>query len=370
MGERGSEVNLLSLIYFLIVLGILVLVHEFGHFITAKKLGVRVERFAIGFGPKLWSIKKGETEYLICAIPLGGYVKMAGDEPGENIKGHEWEFLSRSVFDRFKILLAGPLLNYILAFLIFSIIFMFGSPTLTNEVGSLFKDYPAEKQGILVGDKILSIDGKNVKYWEDLTEIIHTHTAGPMKLSIERAGKISEKEITPIVREMKDIFGKSTRIALIGIAPSQKIEKVRYGFISSFYMGFKKLIQLTYITYKALWSVLTGSLSVKESMTGPIGIFVITGEAAKMGLIYLFHLMAILSASLAIFNLLPFPVLDGGHIFFLALEKIMGKPLPMKTQEIVTNIGISLLILLTIFIFYNDIIKFGVVDKVLKLFKH
>lgn len=369
MGKRGSEVNLLSLIYFLVVLGVLVMIHEFGHFITAKKVGVRVERFSIGFGPKLWSIKKGETEYLICAIPLGGYVKMAGDEPGENIKGEKWEFLSRSIFDRFKIIFAGPLLNYILAFLIFSIIFMFGSPTLTNEVGSLLKNYPAEKQGILVGDKILSVDGKSVKYWEDLTEVIHRHTEAPMKLSLERSGKVIEKEITPIVREAKDIFGKKTKVALIGIAPSQRIEKVRYGFVPSFYMGFKKLVQLTYITYKALWSVLTGSLSVKESMTGPIGIFVITGEAAKLGLIYLFHLMAILSASLAIFNLLPFPVLDGGHIMFLALEKLRGKPLSLKAQEIITNIGISLLILLTIFIFYNDIIKFGVVDKIIKLFK-
>jgi regulator of sigma E protease len=369
MGERKDEVNLLSLIYFLIVLGVLVLIHEFGHFITAKRIGVRVEQFSIGFGPKLWSFKRSETEYLICAIPLGGYVKMAGDEPGENIKGEKWEFLSRSVFDRFKIIFAGPVLNYLLAFLIFSVIFMFGSPTLTNEVGSLLKNYPAEKSGIAVGDKILSIDGKSVKYWEDLTEEIHKRVNGPMKLSVERGGKVFEKDVAPIVRETKDIFGKKTRIALIGIAPSQKIEKVRYGPVSSFYMGAKKLWQLTYITYKALWSVIIGRLSVKESMTGPIGIFVITGQAAKMGLIYIMHLMAILSASLAIFNLLPFPVLDGGHIIFLILEKLRGKPLSVKIQEAITNVGIALLILLTVFIFYNDMVKFGVFDKVLRLFK-
>ena len=133
--------------------------------------------------------------------------------------------------------------------------------------------------------------------------------------------------------EVKDILGKTTKIALLGIAPSQKIENVRYGFFQSFGMGFRKLIDLTVITYKALWSIVTGSVSIKESMTGPIGIFIITGKAAQMGLIYLVHLMGLLSASLAIFNLLPLPVLDGGHIMFLFVEKLRGKPLSLKTQE-------------------------------------
>ena len=134
-------------------------------------------------------------------------------------------------------------------------------------------------------------------------------------------------------------------------------------------MGARKLVQLTAITYKALWSMVIGQLSVKESMTGPIGIFMITGQAAKMGFIYILHLMGILSASLAIFNLLPLPILDGGHIIFLALEKLRGKPLSLKAQEAVANVGITFLILLTVFIFYNDIMKFGIADKVTGLFK-
>lgn len=360
---------MLSLISFLIVLSILVLVHEFGHFIVARRLGVRVERFSFGFGPKIFSIKRGETEYLISAIPLGGYVKMAGDEPGEGLVGDKWEFLSRTISERFRIIFAGPLLNYVLAFLIFSVIFMFGSPTLTTEVGALLKGYPAESQGLAVGDKIVSIDGKPVKYWEEMTGIIHKHTFGAMRLSVERAGRISDIEIKPMVRETKDIFGNKTRIALVGIAPSQRIESVRYGPIQSLYMGFKKLMQLTYVTYKALWSIVVGRLSLKESMTGPIGIFVITGQAAKMGLVYILHLMGILSASLAIFNILPLPVLDGGHIIFLAIEKLRGRPLSIKTQERVTNLGIAFLVLLTVFIFYSDIIKFGIFDKVIKIFK-
>ncbi len=358
-----------SLIYFIIVLGVLVIVHEFGHFITAKHLGVRVEKFSIGFGPKLCSAKYGDTEYLISAIPLGGYVKMTGEDPSEKMTGARCEFLSRSVFDRFKIILAGPLLNYILAFVVFSVIFMFGSPTMTTEVGSLLKDYPALSSGIKTGDKILSVDGKNVKYWEDMTEMIRAHKEGPVSLSVKRDGAVMDIIINPIVRKTKDIFGKPVSVALIGIGPSQNIEKVRYGFLASINMGAKKLIQLTEITYKALWSILTGRLSLKESMTGPIGIFVITGQAAKMGFLYILHLMGILSASLAIFNVLPFPVLDGGHILFLAIEKVRGKPLSLKAQEAVMNAGISLLILFTVYVFYNDIIKFGIAEKAAKLFK-
>lgn len=358
----------MSLVYFLIVLSVLVLVHEFGHFIAAKKIGVRVEKFSFGFGPKIFSVKKGGTEYLISAIPLGGYIKMAGDEPGENLTGKSFEFLSRSIRERFLVIFAGPLLNYVLAFLIFSVIFMFGSPTLTTEVGSLLKDYPAQMSGLTVGDKVIKVDGKDVKYWEDMTEIIHKRLEGTIKLTIEKGGKISDIEIQPVIREIKDIFGKQTKIALLGIAPSQKIENVRYGFFESFSKGFKKVIDLTAITYKAIWSIITGRLSVKESMTGPIGIFIITGKAAEMGLIYLFHLMAMLSASLAIFNLLPLPVLDGGHILFLFIEKLRGRPLSGKVQENIANIGVGLLILLTVFIFYSDIVKFGIFDHIGKFF--
>lgn len=369
MGKRGSEVNLLSLIYFLAVLSVLILVHEFGHFIVAKRLGVKVERFSFGFGPKLFSVKRGDTDYTVSAIFLGGYVKMAGDEPGEKRTNKKWEFLSRSVRDRFMIIFAGPLLNYILAFVVFSLIFMFGSPTLTTQVGGFVKGYPAEASGLMIGDNVIAIDGKSVNFWEDMTELIHKHGEGKMTITFQRDGKVFDKDILPKTRAMKDIFGKETTISLIGITPSQKIEKVRYALPQAVYMGCKKLISLTAITYKALWSVITGRLSVKESMTGPIGIFVITGEAAKMGFIYLLHLVAILSASLAIFNLLPFPVLDGGHIIFLAIERLRGKPLSVKTQEFITNLGVSFLILLTVFIFYNDIMKFGIADKVMRLFK-
>ena len=362
---------MLSLISFLIVLGVLVLVHEFGHFIAAKRLGVRVEKFSIGFGPKLFSVKPGETEYLVSAIPLGGYIKMAGDEPGEKLSNKPWEFFSRRPFDRFQIIVAGPLLNYILAFLIFSVIFMFGSPTLTTEIGGFVKDYPAGKQGkLLKGDRITAVDGKAVAYWDDMTEAIRKHSQdGPMKLAVERQGKIIDIEIAPVVRKAKDIFGNDVSMAQIGIMPSQKIEKVKYGFFQAVEMGFKLLMKLTCMTYRALWSVLTGKMSLKDSVSGPIGIFVLTGEFAKLGFIYLVNFIGILSASLAIFNVLPLPILDGGHIMFLVIEKLRGKPLSVKTQENIANVGLTLLLLFTAFVVYNDMVRFGIFGKAMGLFK-
>lgn len=360
---------MLSLICFIVVLGVLIIVHELGHFITAKRLGIGVERFSIGFGPKLYVFKKNDTEYAISAIPLGGYVKMAGEDPSEKLTGKKWEFLSRSVGDRFKVIFAGPLLNYVLAFAVFSVIFMFGNPTLTTEVGGLLKGYPAEAEGLSVGDKILSVDGKPVKYWEEMTALIHSHPSGTANLVIERGDRKMTISITLVVRKTKDIFGKEISLSLMGISPSQKIESARYDFFTSIGMGMKKLLNLTAVTYKALWYIVTGRLSVKESMTGPIGIFMVTGQAAKMGLIYIVHLMGVLSASLAIFNLLPLPVLDGGHILFLVVEKIRRKPLSLKTQEMINNFGVGMLLFISIFIFWNDIVKYGVMDKAFGLFK-
>ncbi len=372
MGQRGSEVNLLSLIYFLIVLGVLVIVHEFGHFIVAKLVGVRVEKFSIGFGPKIWSVRKGETEYIIAPIPLGGYIKMGGDEPGDAITGQKWEFLSRSVSDRFKIIVAGPVLNYVFAFCLLVAVFMVGTPVTTTEIGVVMSGYPAKEAGLLVGDRILAVDGKTVSHGDALVAIINKRVQGTLVLTVERGGNIFKKEIRPVVEKRKMGLGtqeKEVRIARIGIQPAQRIEKGGYGFFGSVYMGAQTIWQITVLTYKALWSMMIGKLSMKE-MAGPVGIFMITAQAAKLGIIYLLNFMAILSASLAIFNLLPFPVLDGGHILFLAIEKLRGKPISMKTQEVIMNIGWSLLILFMVLVFYSDIMKFGIADKVMKLFKH
>lgn len=360
---------MISLISFIIVLSILVVVHEFGHFIAAKKIGVRVEKFSIGFGPEIAGVTKRGTRYSISIIPLGGYVKLAGETGAEGVKPEKWEYLSRTIGERMKIIFAGPLLNYMLAFMIFSFVFMAGSPTLTARVGKVMPGYPAESAGLKTGDRILNINGKDVVYWEDVTKIVHTSKNTEMRLLVERDSKQAAVLVTPKSQDMKTIFGSKKNISIIGIAPSDEIVYVKYGFLKSIYMGAEKLWTLTYITCRALWASVTGAIPVKESMTGPIGIFYITGQAAKLGLVYLFQLMGVLSASLAIFNLLPVPVLDGGHILFLAIEKIRRKPIPIKMQDNITQAGMSLLIVLMVFVFYNDFMRFGVFYKIAHIFK-
>ncbi|MFC1698644.1 RIP metalloprotease RseP [Candidatus Omnitrophota bacterium] len=356
---------MISILAFLFVFGILVFIHEFGHFILAKKNGVQIEKFSFGFGRKLWSKKIGQTEYLISAIPLGGYIKMAGDEPNQELKGAPGEFLSKSCGQRAQIVAAGPVLNYLLAFLLFSFIFIIGAPTLTTKVGEVVDDYPAQAAGLKSADQILSIDGKEVKYWDDLAEIIHQKTENQrVILEVQRQDQVLTLGVIPRVEEHPDLFGQKTSVGLIGISPSEEITTLKYNVAESFYEGGKKLIQLTGLTLKSLWLVITRRLSFKESFAGPIMIFQLTGSAARMGFVSLLYLMAVLSMSLAIFNFLPVPVLDGGHLLFISLEKLRKRPVQPKTQELATQAGILVLVSLMLLISYYDVMRSGWLDKV------
>ena len=258
---------------------------------------------------------------------------------------------------RFKIIAAGPILNYILGFLLFSAVFMIGAPTLTNKVGDVLDDYPAKKAGIRAGDRIVAIDGEEIVYWHELTQTIREKFTDKVELKVLRGNRTLHINIEPRIREFKDIFGKDVKIAMVGIAPSDELIFLQYGPFKSIKMGLVKIYDLTILTFRALWGLVTGSLPLKESVTGPVGIFVMTAKAAKMGFVYLLNLMAIISTSLAIFNVLPIPVLDGGHILFLAIEKIKGRPLSRRVQETAIQMGLSLLILLMLVVFYFDIMR-------------
>ena len=212
---------MLSLISFIVVLSILVIVHEFGHFIVAKRMGVRVEKFSIGFGPEIFGVAKGGTRYAVSIIPLGGFVKLAGETSVEGVKGEKWEYVSRTVGERMRIIFAGPLLNYILAFLIFSFVFMVGNPTLTAKIGKIMPGYPAEASGLRAGDRIMDINGEKVYYWEDVTKIVHASSVKEIKLLINRNGEAVYLLITPKSQGIKTIFGSKKNISIIGIAPSE-----------------------------------------------------------------------------------------------------------------------------------------------------
>lgn len=359
---------MVSLFIFLFILGLLIIVHEFGHFIAAKRLGVRIEKFSFGFGKRLLSKKKGDTEYSINLIPLGGYVKLAGDSL-EEFKNNPDEYLGKKPSQRCQIIFFGPLLNYVLGFLCFWLIFCIGYPTLTTKVGGLIDGFGAKDAGIQVGDRIIAVDGKRVDFWEDLQRAIQAKKAATeVSLSVLRDNKEYTIEVRIKEKQLDDALGQRRNVGLIGITPKDEIVKVKYGFLKSFVLGINKTLDLTVMTYKALWRMLTGKLSFAQSITGPLGIFYITSKAASVGMIALLHLVAVLSVSLCIFNLLPLPVLDGGHIVLLAIEKIRGKQLGIKAERIVTQIGFTLIVTLAIFATYNDLLRiFG--DKLSKFVK-
>ncbi|MFH0772332.1 MAG: RIP metalloprotease RseP [Candidatus Omnitrophota bacterium] len=335
----------------------MILIHELGHFLTALKVGAKVDIFSIGMGPKLFSITRNNVEYRLSAVPLGGYVKIAGEDPSEPKTGEKWEFSSQSVGNRFKIIFAGSALNYILGFTLFSFVFFFGYPTLTATVGGLMDNYPAKEAGVKAQDTIIAIDNEAVDNWEDVTGKIRGKIKGPIILTVDRSGSRMKIEVKPLIKETKDILGKEVKIALVGITPSDKVAYARYGLFKSFKMGAEKITSITALTYQGLWGLITGRLPFKESVSGPVGIFNVMASAAKMGIMPLLYLTAYISALLAIFNLLPFPPLDGGIILFLLIEKIMGKPVSRKAQEAAMQTGWIILIGLMLFVTYNDIFK-------------
>lgn len=355
------------MILFLVILSVLIIFHELGHFIAAKQLGVKVEKFSLGFGPKLLSRKIGDTIYMICAIPFGGFIKMAGDSAQEK-SGSRDEFLSRGPGHRARIIFAGPFFNYILAFFCLWIVFFLGYPRSTSKIGELLPGMPAESAGLKAGDTILQINGEDVKFWEDVSGKIHRAKGASVLLKVDREGKEFDVELTPKMKEVETIFGKKIEVGLIGITPSEDIIKVRYGFWEAMIKGFQNLIQMTKMTLSAIFYMIIGTMSFKESVTGPLGIFFIATNAAKIGFSAVVHVVGILSMSLAIFNLLPLPILDGGHIFLAWIERMRGRPLPVKVEETINNVGLTFLITLAVFIFCNDFVRYGYWDRLSTLF--
>jgi len=351
---------MLTLIVFLFVLSVLIIAHEFGHFIIARKMGVRVEKFSLGFGPRVWVKKGKETEYTISAIPLGGYVKMAGDNL-EEYKGKPDEYFSKSPKARAAIVFFGPLLNYILGFLCFWVVFFAGYPTPTSKVGSVIDGSGAKEAGIQVGDKVVAIDGKSIAYFEELQEIVRNKKPlEVVKLSILRGNKEQTVNVTIKEQQLNDILGQKRRVGLLGIGVDYSdFVKVRHGFFKSFILSAQKTYDITTLTLKSLLRMITGKLSMRESVTGPLGIYMITAKVAAQGLVALLNFIGLLSVSLGIFNLLPLPILDGGHILLLGIEKIRGRSLSLKTDQIITRIGFAIIISLVLVVTYNDLLKFG-----------
>ncbi len=346
----------MNFIIFIIIVGILIIVHEFGHFIAARKSGVKVEKFAIGFGPVLFTIKGKNTDFLICLFPLGGYVKMAGENRLET-KGLADEFFSKPVLTRMKIVFAGPFFNYFFAFLLFWIIAVIGFPYIEPIVGKVKEGFPAQSAGLKEGDRILSVNGKKVEHWLDMTQLIR-ESKNSVFLDIDRQGQKLSLKVPLEKAEGGDEFGRKKSVAVIGIEASSKVKIIKYNLFQGALKAFETVVGLTVLTIKGFFYMVAGTLSPKD-VAGPLGIYYITSQTIKLGIVAILNLMAILNVSLAIVNLLPLPVFDGGHIFLLFIEKIRRKPISEKTDILLTRVGIAIIGILMIFVFYNDIVNFG-----------
>jgi regulator of sigma E protease len=339
-----------------LVLGVLIFVHELGHFLVAKRAGVSVLKFSLGFGPKIAGFTRGGTEYLLSAIPLGGYVKMLGEDPKEEVADLERSFSAKPIGWRSLIILAGPGSNFLLAIAIFWVVFMVGVPTLTTKVGEVMEGFPAREAGLLRGDRIVAIEGRPIEKWEELAKQIHQSPGRPVRLTVEREGKRFDVTVAPKATKQKNLFGEEQEIGLLGIAPAEEFLTERTNPIAAFGKAVYKTYDLSVLILITFGKLLQGVVPAK-TIGGPLLVAQMAGEQARLGILNLLFFTALLSINLAILNLLPIPILDGGHLFFALIEAARGKPVSLKKREMAQQVGLVLLVALMIFAFYNDIFR-------------
>jgi len=339
------------------VLGILIFLHELGHFLAAKLVGIRVERFSIGFPPRLFGKKIGDTDYCISATPLGGYVKMAGmiDESmdKETIKGEPWEFQSKPVPHRIATIVAGPLMNFLLAVVLFAGLVLFHGirEVSSDRIGEVSPNYPASEAGIVAGDRVVSVNGTTIEKWGDMTELIHNLPNQEIFVEWEHESEIKSATIKTRA-EKAPIDGDIKEIGLIGISPEFELKKV--GFFAAVKHGFDRSIYFTRLVVVSLKMLVTGKESLK-SIGGPVVIAKLAGESARSGFDSLLAFMAFLSLNLAFLNILPIPALDGGHLLFLIIEGVIRRPLSLKTRMVVQQVGMVILLALMVIVVFNDV---------------
>lgn len=349
-----------TIISAIIVLGVLIIVHEAGHFLAAKKMGVGVEKFSIGFGRPIWKKKSGETEYILGWIPFGGYVKMVGDEEeGEEdgkIENPELAFNLKPIWRRVVIVAAGPIANLLLAVALFAVVFMIGINMADTKILEVMKDSPAQAAGMVNGDRIIEINDAPIKSWDELVEIISASPGKRITVMVERIdGSIETMRITPEQHSSKTIFGEDVQVGRIGIRPDELFK--RYGPIDAVWRGVTQTGKIIYLTGLAIVKIFQNVVPA-DSIGGPLMIMKMAGEQASAGIVPLLMFMGLISVNLGILNLLPIPILDGGHLLFFFVEAIKGKPVTIKGRIFAQQIGMFLLISLMAFAFYNDITRF------------
>ncbi len=355
---------------FLFVLTIVVFFHELGHFLVARWCGVTVTAFSVGFGPELfgWSDRKG-TRWKLCAVPLGGYVKFAGDENAASVPDRDavksmseeerkGAFVGKSVGQRAAVVAAGPIANFILAIVIFAALFGFmGRAEIAPRVDAVQPGSAAELAGMMPGDMILSIDGSAITTFSDLQRAVSVSADIELNVTLDRAGEVVALKVTPERREVTDPFGNVQKVGVLGVQRSPKPEDIvvrTYGPIEALSEGVKETWYVVERTGGYIGGIVAGRESA-DQLGGPIRVAQISGQVATLGFAALINLTAILSVSIGLLNLMPIPMLDGGHLLFYAAEAIRGRPLSERVQDFGFRIGIGIVLLLMVFATWNDV---------------
>lgn len=342
-----------------IVLGVLIFFHELGHFLVAKAFGVGVEKFSLGFGPKLASKTVGRTEYRLSALPLGGYVKMVGEQPDSEVdpEDADYSFNNKPVHQRMLIVAAGPFSNFILCVVIFFVLFAaIGVMDLKPVVGEVRQDSPAEAAGLENGDVIAAIDGSEVETWQDMAEFVSQSRGGQITFTIERDGSRKNFKISPEKDTVENVFGEEQERYIVGITAAGETETIRLNPVEAMGESLTRTWLIIKLTVVSVVKLIQGTLSL-DTLGGPIMIAEMAGEQVDHGAVSLLSFIALVSVNLGILNLLPVPVLDGGHLVFFAIEAAKGSPVSLRSREIAQQIGIFLLMMLMVFVFYNDIMR-------------
>jgi len=350
---------MITILSFIVVLGLLIFVHELGHFIFAKLFGVGVEKFSLGFGPKIFGKTVGETEYLLSAFPLGGYVKMVGESPDAELAPEDLErsFMGKPPLKRIVIVAAGPIFNLIFAAFLFILVYMIGVPAATTRIGEVVADKPAALAGLLAKDLVMSVNGKAVSRWDEFSSTIAGSSGAPLDIVVERDGKKLPFRIIPETKEGRNLFGEKISYPVIGVVAAAEMVTDRYSPVKAVVKGCQQTWKVTTLTIVSIGKLIERVVPL-DSVGGPIMIAKMAGEQASAGGIQFLAFMALLSINLGVLNLLPVPILDGGHLFFYFYELIFRKPVSMKVREMAQQVGLVLLIGLMILAFYNDIVRY------------
>jgi regulator of sigma E protease len=434
----------ITMFAFVFVIGVLVFVHEFGHFIAARRIGVRVLKFSLGFGPRIIGFTRGDTEYCVSAIPLGGYVKMAGENAEDPRSGGPDEFLSKTKWQRFQVLIMGPVMNMALAVVLLAVVLAQGAdvPAYLDQlpvVGGVEKSSPAERAGFRPGDRVLTVSGEEVKTWEDFDVAIGTRPGRPVPVTVVRNDREQSLTVTPdregkfevgrigvfpqvhprvqsvrrgepadvaglktgdvvlavngesvqLARQLSEAIGRNPQKAItlsvmrggqpleitvtprregdvgrIGISIANELKRIEPGPLGAVWLSVQRNWEFAGLILRTLGGLISGETSPKQLM-GPVGIAQLSGESAQEGWISLFALMASISLNLGLLNLLPVPVLDGGHILIMALEGAARRDFSIRVKERMLFAGFVLLMLLMVTVIYNDLTRIRWVENLM-----